>query len=293
MIDLHIHTNCSDGSDTVEELLKKAEDRHLEYISITDHDTCEAYEKLRKINIKEIYSGKLIPGIEIKCSYQKRTIEVLGYKINTEKMQEQLNEFYKGKSREDLQKKYFNLLYEKCLKMGLTLSKKEEIEWNPKNDWASLTIYTDLKKYETNHSKVPVDMWEDFSGFNRKYCANPEHALYIDKSQDYPSLQQTIEMIKKADGLVFLPHIFKYKWVENPKKFIDEILDNYPIEGMECFYTDFSEEQTDYLIKLCNERGLLKSGGSDYHGKNKERIQLGIGYGNMKIEKEIIQEWMN
>ena len=293
MIDLHIHTNCSDGSDTVEELLKKAEDRHLEYISITDHDTCEAYEKLRKINIKEIYSGKLIPGIEIKCSYQKRTIEVLGYKINTEKMQEQLNEFYKGKSREDLQKKYFNLLYEKCLKMGLTLSKKEEIEWNPKNDWASLTIYTDLKKYETNQSKVPVDMWEDFSGFNRKYCANPEHALYIDKSQDYPSLQQTIEMIKKADGLVFLPHIFKYKWVENPKKFIDEILDNYPIEGMECFYTDFSEEQTDYLIKLCNERGLLKSGGSDYHGKNKERIQLGIGYGNMKIEKEIIQEWMN
>ncbi len=293
MIDLHIHTNCSDGSDTVEELLKKAEDRHLEYISITDHDTCEAYEKLRKINIKEIYSGKLIPGIEIKCSYQKRTIEVLGYKINTEKMQEQLNEFYKGKSREDLQKKYFNLLYEKCLKMGLTLSKKEEIEWNPKNDWASLTIYTDLKKYETNQSKVPVDMWEDFSGFNRKYCANPEHALYIDKSQDYPSLQQTIEMIKKADGLVFLPHIFKYKWVENPKKFIDEILDNYSIEGMECFYTDFSEEQTDYLIKLCNERGLLKSGGSDYHGKNKERIQLGIGYGNMKIEKEIIQEWMN
>ncbi len=293
MIDLHIHTNCSDGTDTVEELLKKASEKNLEYISITDHDTCQAYKNLKNIHVEKLYRGKLIPGIEIKCFYKKRTIEVLGYKINTEKMQNQIDEFYKGKSREDLQRKYFNLLYDKCSKMGLILTKKEDIEWNPKNDWASLTIYTDLKKYKTNQNKVPEDMWEDFSGFNRKYCANPEHMLYIDKSEDYPSLQQAIEMIKKANGLVFLPHIFKYKWVYDSKSFINEILENYLIDGMECFYTDFTEEQTKYLIDLCNEKNLFKSGGSDYHGKNKEKIQLGIGYGSLKIEKEIIQEWMN
>lgn len=48
MIDLHIHTTCSDGTDTVLELLKKAEERNLEYISITDHDTCRGYEDLNK-----------------------------------------------------------------------------------------------------------------------------------------------------------------------------------------------------------------------------------------------------
>ena len=274
MIDLHLHTNCSDGTDTVEELLKNAQNKNLEYIAITDHDNCNAYEQLKNINIKELYKGILIPGIEIKCSYLRRTIEVLGYKIDTEKINKQKKEFYKDKSRENLQKKYFNLLYDKATKMGITLTKKEDIIWNPKNDWASFTIYTDMKKHEDNKEKVPEDMWQEFSNFNRKYCNNPDHILYIDKSEDYPNLTQTIEMIKNAGGLAFLPHLFIYKWVDNFEEFINGIIDNYPIDGIECYYTDFTEEQTQYLLNLCNEKKLYKSGGSDYHGLNKPKISI-------------------
>ena len=61
MIDLHIHTNNSDGTDSVEELLKKAEELKLEYISITDHDTCESFNELKKLDINKIFSGKIIP----------------------------------------------------------------------------------------------------------------------------------------------------------------------------------------------------------------------------------------
>ena len=49
MIDLHIHSNNSDGSDSVEEILKKAQELKLHYISITDHDNCDAYDVLKKI----------------------------------------------------------------------------------------------------------------------------------------------------------------------------------------------------------------------------------------------------
>ena len=292
MIDLHIHTNCSDGTDTIIELLEKAENLKLEYISITDHDNCNAYEQLENIDINKLYKGKLIPGIEIKCSYLKRTIEVLGYKIDTKKMNQFMNEFYKDKPRDILQLKYFNMLYDKCLKMGLTLTKKEEIIWNPKNDWASFTIYSDLKKYENNKEKMPQDMWEKFSNFNRKYCNNPNHILYIDKSEDYPSLQQTIDAIKKCNGLVFMPHLFIYGWVEDKQKFINEIVDNYDIDGLECYYTDFTEEQTNFLLNLCDEKNLYKSGGSDYHGLNKEKISLATGYGNLNINKNLIKNWV-
>lgn len=292
MIDLHIHTNNSDGTDTVEELLKKAEALNLEYISITDHDNCNGYDKLKRINISNIFSGKIIPGIEIKCTYQKRTIEVLGYKINTDVMNRWMQEFYKDKQRDTLQIKYFNLLYEKCKKMGLSLSDKDKIMWNPKNDWASFTIYSELKKHPENKNIMPEDMWTEFSGFNRKYCNNPEHILYIDKSEDYPTLKQTINAIKKAGGLVFMPHLFIYKWVENKKEFIETLVENYEIDGLECFYTDFSEEQTQYLINLCNRKKLYKSGGSDYHGLNKEKISLATGYGNLNIDKKIIQDWI-
>lgn len=292
MIDLHIHTNNSDGTDTVEELLQKAQKLKLDYISITDHDTCSAYRQIEDKNIRDIFSGQIIPGIEMKCSYKNRIIEVLGYKINTNKMENWLNEFYKDKQREKIQVKYFNILYEKAKSMGLILSKKEDIIWNSKNDWASFVIYSDLKKYIENKKMMPNDMWEEFSSFNRKYCANPEHILFIDKSKDYPTIQQAICAIKNTGGLVFMPHLYIYKWVQDKEIFIKDIIDNYNIDGIECYYTNFNEEQTQYLLNICNKYKLFISGGSDYHGLNKERINLARGYGNLKIEKEIILNWV-
>lgn len=51
MIDLHIHTNYSDGTENCTTVLKKCEEKRLDYISITDHNTAEAYNELEKINI--------------------------------------------------------------------------------------------------------------------------------------------------------------------------------------------------------------------------------------------------
>lgn len=157
MIDLHMHSTNSDGTDDVIDLLKKAEEKNLDYISITDHDTCNGYEELEKIDIKKYYHGKIIPGIEIKCSYGKNLIEVLGYQINTNKMKEWIEEFYKDKSREKLQTKYFNIQYDKAVEMGLIMSPKEEIKWNPKNEWGSVTIYNEIKKHPENKAKLPED----------------------------------------------------------------------------------------------------------------------------------------
>ena len=103
MIDVHIHTKYSDGTDSVIELLEKAEKVGLECISITDHDNCKAYEELQSLNISDYYSGKLIKGIEIKCSFRGRLIEVLGYNYDLEKMNAWINEYYKDKQRKDLQ----------------------------------------------------------------------------------------------------------------------------------------------------------------------------------------------
>ena len=86
MIDLHIHTTYSDGADDLIEVLKKAEDLKLEYISITDHDNCNVYKELESLNISDYFSGKIIPGIEIKCAYKDRLMEILGYKIDVVKV---------------------------------------------------------------------------------------------------------------------------------------------------------------------------------------------------------------
>ena len=292
MIDLHMHTTYSDGSDNLVEILKKAENLQLSYISITDHDNCKAYQELNQINVKQYFKGTIIPGIEIKCGYNGRLIEVLGYKIDTNKMNEWTNNFYKDKAKPILQQKYFDLLYDKCLKMNLVMSPKSEVEFDNQKDWASLAIYSEIKKHNENQAIVPEDFWENFNNFSKKYCGNPNHILYIDKTVDYPSLQQAIDAIKQANGLVFLPHLFIYKWAEDIYSLIDDILKNYKIDGIECYHSEFNEENINYLKNLCKEKHYYMSGGSDYHGTNKKDIEMAIGKGNLKIEEDIIKDWV-
>ena len=100
MIDLHLHTNYSDGADSLVEILKKSEELKLEYISITDHDNCNAYEELSKIDVKKYYTGRIIPGIEIKCGYKGRLIELLGYNIDTKIINNFMKQYYKNNSKD-------------------------------------------------------------------------------------------------------------------------------------------------------------------------------------------------
>lgn len=292
MIDLHMHTNNSDGADTTEELLKKAEKLQLKYISITDHDNCYAHEEIREQHLDKLFSGKIITGIEIKCIYNKKTIEVLGYKFDLNKMSNWVKDFYKDKSKEKLQLKYFNKTYDACKELGFKLTDKAKIDWNPKTDWASFTIYTDLKKYHENEKVYAEDILNDFTTFNKKYCGDPNNILYIDKSDDYPSLKTAIKAIKDSGGLVFMPHLFIYKSIKDKEAFINDIITNYDVDGLECYHSEFTEEEIKYLLRLTEERKLLRSGGSDYHGSNKKDIEMAFGKGNLKIENSLVESWI-
>lgn len=293
MIDLHIHTLYSDGTDTVKDLLRKAESLNLECISITDHDNCKAYKELANINVKDYYSGKLIPGIEIKCSYHGRLIEVLGYNYDFDKLNMWIDEYYKDKQRKDLQIKYYNHLYDACIGKGLTMTPKENWIWHPENDWASVEIYKNIKSHEENKAKLPEDLWEEFTTFTKKYCADFNDTFYIDKSKDYPTVTEAINAIKNAGGKVFVAHVFIYKWAEDKEDLIKDLHQNYDIDGFECYHSNFSEEQIEYILDYCDKNSLLTSGGSDYHGLNKPGIELSTGKGNLNIDRKIIKNWEN
>ncbi len=88
---------------------------------------------------------------------------------------------------------------------------------------------------------------------------------------------------------MFIPHIFEYK--ENALKILEEILNNHKIDGIECYYTTFTEEQHRKVLNICKERNLLISGGSDYHGKAKKNCEMAVGKGNLKIPTEIVKNW--
>ncbi|MCI8444144.1 MAG: PHP domain-containing protein [Clostridia bacterium] len=291
MIDLHIHTNHSDGSESVKNVLKKAEEVGLSYISITDHETCNAYKELEKIDIQQYYSGKIIPGIELKNYYQDRVIDILAYNIDIEKFNCYLEEKYKDKTHRKLEIKNLKHFYQQAKEYGLVVDPIETLKWNPDKDWGSVVFYQEIKKHPENEKKVPKDLWESFGNFKKDYVYNRDNLFFLDKKDDYPSPKETIEQIHKAGGMAFLAHVHEYKWVENEIEYIKQLLKDSDLDGVECYYSNFTQEQTEELIDFCMRNELYISGGTDFHGTNRKGVEVGTGRGNLTIPENILQSW--
>lgn len=148
MIDLHMHTIYSDGTDTVQELLEIAEKHKLEIISITDHNEVSAYKELENSKIREKFSGKIIPGVEISTSYKNIMIEVLGYGIDYKKIKmHKIN-------HEDIQRRVLEQLKYKGKELGLKFNDKIEINMeDPCKIFAGCVFARELLSYEENNRR--------------------------------------------------------------------------------------------------------------------------------------------
>lgn len=293
MIDLHIHTNNSDGSDSVIDVLKKAQKHELSYMSITDHESVNGHYELRNIDVKQYFSGKIIPGVELKNYYKDRVIDILAYNIDIDKFNEYLEKNYKNKTHRMLETKNLKHLYKQAKAYGLTLDPIEKINWDPDSDWGSVIVYNEIKKHPENEAKVPKDLWESFSNFKKDYVYNRNNMFFLDKKDDYPSPAETVKQVHLAGGVAFLAHVHEYKWVKDKIQYITELVKNSNLDGIECYYSNFTEEQIKELLEYCKKNHLYTSGGTDYHGAKRPSVEIGVGKGNLRIPDEIIKDWYN
>ena len=201
----------------------------------------------------------------------------MGYGIDTDIINKYLDEVYKDKTHAILQTKYLKSFYEQAQELNLKLTPIEQLVWNPEKDWASVTFYNDIKKYKENYDKLPSDLLQDFETF-RTYYHSDKTLFYIDKTGDYPTPDCVIENIHKAGGKAFLAHIYRYEWIEDKNVFLDDFINKYDIDGIECFYSTFTPEQSKILVDYCEKNKLLICGGSDYHGSYKPTVSLGLDY---------------
>lgn len=293
MIDLHIHTNNSDGSDSVIDVLKKAQKHELSYMSITDHESVNGHYELRNIDVKQYFSGKIIPGVELKNYYKDRVIDILAYNIDIDKFNEYLEKNYKNKTHRMLETKNLKHLYKQAKAYGLTLDPIEKINWDPDSDWGSVIVYNEIKKHPENEAKVPKDLWESFSNFKKDYVYNRNNMFFLDKKDDYPSPAETVKQVHLAGGVAFLAHVHEYRWVKDKIQYITELVKNSNLDGIECYYSNFTEEQIKELLEYCKKNHLYTSGGTDYHGAKRPSVEIGVGKGNLRIPDEIIKDWYN
>ncbi|MCI8444880.1 MAG: PHP domain-containing protein [Bacilli bacterium] len=290
MIDLHMHTTYSDGTDTVKELLKNAQKRKLEVISITDHNGCRAYQEMETFDIANYYKGDIIVGCEFTTSFAGRLIEVLGYGFDYQKVDQYLSSCYSAEKINETTRVLYQRLLAKISDLGLTLAAHSDQATTFDCEFFERKIYDELTKYPENKKILPEDIWDSFSDFFRKGLTNPASKLFINHAEFKPALSEIIRIVHEAGGIVMLAHPFQYKFTDT-ESFLDNIYEENDFDGVECFYTTFSRKQTEYLVNFAKKRNLLISGGSDYHGTNKKQHELGIGRGNLAIRKDILTDW--
>lgn len=288
MIDLHMHTTYSDGSESCETVLKKCQEKNLDYISITDHNTALAYQELENKNVKDFYSGNIIPGIELNTKVLNIPIEILGYGIDYKKTNKLVKDVYI--SAEERNKLETKRLYDKCIKYGINLD-SNCLDNYDSNMFASVFFHNEITKNIENKKLISDEAWNSSKIFYRQYMSDPSTPLYVEMDDFVPDFDTASNLVRQAGGLVFIPHIYEYR--ENSKAILNYILDNYKIDGIECYYTTFSEEQHKEILDICKNKNLFISGGSDFHGKPKPDVNIGSGYGNLNIPTSIIDSWID
>ncbi len=287
MIDLHIHSIYSDGSKTVEEILKKCEEKKLEYISITDHNTAKQYED-KSLKNNNIFKGKVIKGVELNAVFQDKNIEVLGYNINPDIINKWCQKYYSEEELEKQQEICYKRLIDICNKQGLIYDESKIIK--PKvTGYVEISIYNELMKHKENY-EILGEFTKSLGIFFRKGLANPKSIYFVNRIEFRPKYKEVIDIIHKAGGKAFLAHPFEYKF-EDTIGFIDDLREEKELDGIECFHPSASIERRNLLVDYVKNNKLYISGGSDYHGDSKPDIDIGIGRGDLNISKKILK-WL-
>ena len=287
MIDLHIHTNYSDGTCSVKEILQKAQEKNLECISITDHDTCLAYKELEEPTTRNIYKGKIISGCELKSIVDGTTIEILGYNVDTDKLNKILPYFEPSYEKINLHE--FKQLCKIFKKKGY-IFKENNLNFDVKKESGEVAILKEILSHPENTRFYEETNYTNEHEFYRIHMSNPNSPYFVDNSAIIPNPEEVVDVIHQSGGLAFIPHVFIYG--ENSKKVLEALTKDHLVDGIECYYSSFSSDQIKYLCDFCVKNRYFISGGSDYHGTYKPNICLGTGINNnLNISLSITNNW--
>ena len=284
MVDLHTHTTYSDGDKNLKELLIEAEKNNVTILSITDHDTTDAYEELKNINYKDFYTGRIINGAEFNCIFNNAKIELLGYNFDIDKIKEFCgNTYTKNSEYMDLNKE-FKLMMDICHKNGIIV---DDLTYDESMGWPIDIIHPSIKKHEENRKLFTEKEWNDRSHFFRCCTCNLDFPLFVDLSNQMPNAKIVSEAIRNAGGKVFLAHLYLYP-LKDHMAYLDKIVSENIIDGIEVYHSKHTLEESQILEDYAKEHNLLISGGTDYHGDKKVGRLIGSGYENINISEDMV-----
>lgn len=301
-IDLHVHSNCSDGTFSPTQLVDYAMEKGLKAFALTDHDTVSGLDKairyaetLRSKTDNGAFgasgevtspalAGKapsragsvpeVIPGIEFSTEYQKQDVHIVGLFIDyhNEGFNQKLQEFVDSR---------VNRNWKMCRKLqeaGIFVTYEDLLAEFPD----AVITRAHYAKYMLNHGYIN-SMAEAFERYIGDHCS-----CYIPREKVTPV--QAVQLILDAGGVPILAHPRLYHMSDSRLEDLVAELKENGLIGLEAVYSTYTCAEERQMRQLAAKYGLLISGGSDFHGANKPGLDLGCGYGKLFVPCDLLEE---
>lgn len=271
-IDLHTHSNASDGTMTPTEVVNLAAKSGLLAIALTDHDTVAGVDEA--VKCADNLPIEVIPGIELSAGYKDGDIHILGLYID-----------YKSELLEEMSK---NIIEERTWRnqkmvdnlsqAGIDITLDRIYGDNPD----TVVTRAHFSRYLISRGIVK-DTKEAFD----KYLGT--HTPYFVKRR-YLTPEECVRLILDCGGVPVLAHPIIYNL---PAKELEDLVTRLVaagLKGIEAIYSTYTNQDEDIVRSIAHRHSLIITGGSDFHGSNKPDISIGTGRGNLQVPYSILQE---
>jgi 3',5'-nucleoside bisphosphate phosphatase len=271
MIDLHVHSTASDGSETPSEVVRLAAAIGLRAIALTDHDTQSGIAESR---IEASRTGvELIPGTELSLEWAQGAMHlvVLFLEPGPGALQDRLAGLRKGRSERN------DRIVERLRELGLPISQEEILDLAGGESVGRPHIAAVM----VNRGYVVsiADAFDRFLGRGMPaYMARPRL-----------SPEDAISLARESNAVPILAHPHTLS-LNNSQEVTTTLqrLSRAGLIGVECYYPLYSPFEREGYVALAERFGLKPSGGSDYHGTYKPDVELGTGRGNLAVADEVL-----
>jgi predicted metal-dependent phosphoesterase TrpH len=277
-IDLHIHSNASDGTLSPSEIISRACHLNLRAISITDHDTLEGSRVAFHAGIPSII--KFLSGVEISAApppsfFLSGSFHILGYGIRLEDPT-----LDKALKRLQIARKNRNpQIIDHLKKLGIDISLKDLQEEFGESQLGRPHIAQLMVK--KGFVATIDEAFDSYIGKNKP--------AYVDKHR--MSCAEAIETIRGAGGIAVLAHPYLLR--TNGNHAFENLLihlKSLGLGGLEVYYPDHPADETVFFVALAKRLDLLMTGGTDFHGNVNPDIEMGRGRGSFFVPYRLYEE---
>lgn len=273
--DLHCHSTYSDGTSDPQALIELAQTLGLSGLSITDHDTVQAYPEAMPFAAAKNFP--LISGVEFSAVHRQASVHILAYSFPLPSLP--IEQFCKLHHERRKQRNQAILDLLAARRMPLSLDDFPADLFSEQSQRTIGRPHIAQAMVKRGYVKSIQEAFQLYIGENRP-CYAPGKSRF--------SVEETLEIIHQAKGLAVIahPHL-----IENVATLRDLL--SMKFDGIEGYYSRFPRDQQERWVKMGTHRGWLVTGGSDFHGTIKPHNPLGSSWVNEETFNILHRHFLN